>query len=84
MNANPNACRELNVAQLQMFQACSVLNELLNDSSISAYKYRAAAIIVRLKDAVADHPTPEGFQAAVDTLLLETAELEAELCSVRH
>lgn len=84
MNANPNSCRAVDVAQLQMFQACSVLNELLNDSSISVYKYRAAAIIVRLKDAVAEDPTPEGFQTAVDTLLLETAELEAELCGVRH
>ena len=84
MNANADFCRELGIAQLQMLQACSVLNDLLNDPSISTHKVRAAAIIVRLKDAVAEDPTPQGFHAAVNTLLLETAELEAELCSVRH
>lgn len=84
MNANADSCRERGIAQLQMLQACSVLNDLLNDSPDSAYKFRAAAIIVRLKDAVAEDPTPKGFHAAVNLLLLETAELEAELCSARH
>jgi len=74
----------MDLMQLQIYQACGVLHALLDDSTDSPGKYRAAETLLRMAATVADNPTPEGFNQAICRLLTETAMYEAELQEHRH
>lgn len=85
MDAKPKRSIDpLDLMQLQIYQACGVLHALLEDSSDSLAKYRAAETLLRMAATVAENPTPQGFDLAIHRLLAETAMYEAELHGQRH
>ncbi len=85
MDAKPGLLIDpTDLMQIQIYQACSVLHAMLQESTDSPARHWAAETLLRMAAIVAENPTPEGFDRAIHQLLMETAIFEAEMQGRKH